>query len=82
MEESQLSIRVVSGSLAHSIIRIKGVVHIKEMVILVDSRSTHSFVDARVVKDVRFPMAIATPIQVTVANDSRRLSQAVCEGFT
>lgn len=50
--------------------------------VLVDSGSTHRFVDVRIIKELRFPVIRTTPMQVTVANGSSMLSQSVCERFS
>ncbi|KAL0361912.1 UNVERIFIED_CONTAM: hypothetical protein Sradi_3875700 [Sesamum radiatum] len=68
---------VSSGTL-----RVKGVVNGKEIHILVDSGSTHSFIDEKVVKALGIKTEPTTSMLVSVADGYRMMSTTICPKFS
>ena len=58
--------------------RIVGTIQQQRVVILVDSGSTHNFLDPYVVKRTRIPRIFKQMIKVTVTNGEEMLSEDKC----
>lgn len=59
--------------------RVMGVIGVKLVVILVDLRSTHNFLDPGIAQLTRLKIEEATSLQVKVANGEKLLSKGRCE---
>ncbi len=81
-EEVGLSFNALNGENQQQTIKIQGAVGKKVLKILVDTGSTHSFLDFRVAKEVKARIEAAAPLLVTVANGHKILSKLKCPGFT
>ncbi len=53
----------------------------KSLVILIDTGSTHSFIDFQVAKELKANISAAPPLIVTVANGHKVLSKLKCSNF-
>ncbi|XP_027086384.1 uncharacterized protein [Coffea arabica] len=77
-ERIEVSIHTLSGGNGHNTFKLKGVLAGRELLILVDSGSTHCFLDERLVSHLQLQVA-GTPLTVRVANgerlESRQLSR-------
>ncbi|XP_040996067.1 uncharacterized protein LOC121242242 [Juglans microcarpa x Juglans regia] len=71
----EVSVNAISGSISVNAKRLHGCVGSCAVEILVDSGSTHNFVDLLVVKDAKLMAHQASTLQVRVANGEKLLSQ-------
>lgn len=74
----EISLQALSGSAHHSIIKLRGTVRNKTVMILVDSGSTYSFIDTSFSERVRLPLSHNKPFDVMVANGERLSSKSLC----
>ncbi|XP_026396090.1 uncharacterized protein LOC113290721 [Papaver somniferum] len=81
-EKMEISFHALDGNISHTSIKIKGRVKGHELTILVESGSTHSFLDPSVAKRCGTNILPTQTLQVTVADGNKLLSQAKCPGFT
>lgn len=82
IEENELSIHTLYGSVSYSTINVKGKAQRKDVIMLVDSGSTHDFIDINIVKDIRFFVIRTNLTNVIISNRDRIISQAICERLT
>lgn len=73
--EVGMSVHALSGENQHETIKIAGN---KTLVVLIDTGSTHSFIDFQVAKEVKASLTAAPPLIVTVANGHKVLSKLKC----
>ncbi|XP_026457490.1 uncharacterized protein LOC113358147 [Papaver somniferum] len=82
-EEVEISLHALSGNVSHNKIKIKGVTkNKKEFTVLIDSGSTHSFIDLEM---ARLSGALVEPtiaLHVAVADGNNVLSDAKCPQFS
>ena len=64
------------------IVKIWGMAGKKAVVVLIDSRSIHSFLDEDTTKELRCPLQATLPLAITVANGSKMISKYRCKNFT
>ncbi len=79
--EMGVSVLALSGERPQNTIKIPGESKEKNLTILVDTGSTHSFMDFQTARDIKANMVSATPLIVTVANGQKVLSKLQCPGF-
>ncbi|XP_027083512.2 uncharacterized protein [Coffea arabica] len=79
-ENIEVSIHALAGGTEHKTLKLKGRIAGVEILILVDSGSTHCFIDERLAETIQLP-TIGNPLTVRVANgeqlESRQLQGAV-----
>ncbi|KAL2506908.1 Uncharacterized protein Adt_22529 [Abeliophyllum distichum] len=63
-----ISLDTLMGSMKHKMIRIPGRIKGNQISILIDSGSTHSLIDERLVKSLGYTCDLSKPLEVTVAN--------------
>ena len=63
-------------------IKISGNVGKRKLLILIDSGSSHSFLDKSTTKELRCVLQSTIPLYVTVANGHKMISWYKCNGFT
>lgn len=63
-------------------IRMMGKYKNRELIILIDSDSTHSFLDMTVARKLKLSSTPATAISVTVADGRKVACNSICEGFS
>nr|CAD1843416.1 unnamed protein product [Ananas comosus var. bracteatus] len=79
--EVGVSVHALSGQNLHDTIKVQGEVKGKTLTILVDTGSTHSFIDYQVAREVKAEMVAATPLAVTVADGHKVMSKLKCASF-
>ncbi|KAL2497856.1 Uncharacterized protein Adt_23406 [Abeliophyllum distichum] len=78
MRVMQISLDALMGSMNHKTIRILGRIKGNPISILIDSWSTHSFIDERLVKSLGYTYDHSKPLAVTVANGQKLESGSFC----
>ncbi|XP_027127810.1 uncharacterized protein [Coffea arabica] len=73
-ENIELSIHALAGGTEHKTLKLRGKIAGREIIILVDSGSTHCFIDERLAKIIQLP-AIGNPLTVRVANGEQLKSR-------
>lgn len=81
-EIMEISFNALSGSLKPKTIRIPGQVKRRKVSILIDSGSTHSFIDEKLVKELKYKVEPTQSVTVTVANGDKLHSTATCNPLT
>lgn len=76
----EISLQALSGTMNSSTMRLRGTVQQKPVMVLVDSGSTHSFIDVGFHKRLALPLSDQKPFAVQVANGERMTNQGVCTG--
>lgn len=80
-EEFQISVHALTGIQSYRTMRIKGYVKKHVMEILVDSGSTHNFLDAIFAKKLGIVTQATSPLSVIVADGTKLTSTAVIKDF-
>ncbi|XP_074343112.1 uncharacterized protein LOC141680927 [Apium graveolens] len=80
-EESpgEISVNALSGNRSIGTIRLQGVLKGKRISILIDSGSTHSFIDSGLVKQLGLIAEVVLPLIVSVADGSRIIVDSICK---
>ena len=82
IEEYGLSLNALADNYAHNTIRIRGSYQSRDLIILIDSGSTHSFLDSSIAGELQLPIENSLVLAVTVANGSIILYDSYTAGFT
>lgn len=80
-EELGLSVHPLNVENTHDTIKIQGEAKRKTLAILVDTGSTHSFIDIVMAKVTKTTITTTSPLLVTVANGQKVLSKLKCTHF-
>lgn len=80
-KDGDISLHALQGSPSGKKIKVKGSVGKKKLMILIDSRSTHGFLDEATAEDLQCPTQATLPLSITIANGSKTLSKLKCQGF-
>lgn len=75
----EISLNALSGSQSPNTISLQGTIKKQSVNILIDSGSTHSFIDSKLVKRLGHTAEIITPLLVTVADGSQVLVDTACK---
>ena len=75
-----ISLHALLGTGDYQTMRLRGKVKNLTVVILVDSGSTHNFVDQKLTKRVGFPTQTVTGLSVSIANGEKMWVQELCAG--
>lgn len=81
LENVQISMHAMMGSNSFRTMRVKGVLRGRTITILIDSGSTHNFIEPGVVKLSGYKVEATPNLQVTVADGTKLCSKAVCKAF-
>ena len=81
-EEAKITLYALSGTPTSGTIRVMGRIKHKSFVILVDSGSTHNFIDAALVSQLHIHVDTSQILEVKVANGDLIKTQGVCEEVT
>nr|CAD1831444.1 unnamed protein product [Ananas comosus var. bracteatus] len=81
-EEVGLSVHALSAEDAQDTIKIQGGAKGKSLAVLIDTESTHSFIDTGVAKETKADISTTTPLIVTVANGQKMLSKLRCSNYS
>jgi len=76
-----ISLLAIKGMAGSKIIKVEGKIQDSTLMVLIDSGSTHSFIDEGTTKRMKWPLASTQPLSVTVANGSKVISKSACLGF-
>lgn len=79
--ELQISINAITGSVSYRTMRVHGLVKKQKVVILIDTGSTHNFLNQVVVKKAGVETVDTDPLTVFVADGTQMTSSAACKGF-
>ncbi len=81
LHEERISVHALSGVRPQDTIKIQGDVKGHALTVLIDTKSTHSFMDLQLARDLKAQLIAASPLVVTVANGQKVLSKLQCIGF-
>ncbi|XP_020092846.1 uncharacterized protein LOC109713256 [Ananas comosus] len=81
-QEIGVSVHVLSGEKPQDTIKIRGEAKNRTLTLLIDTGSTHSFIDLRVAKEIGARMEAAPPLVVTIADGHKMLSKLKCPEFS
>lgn len=76
-----ISTHALAGQLPPNTLRIQGIANTRPLTILIDSCSTHSFLDPKVARDVGSDLVSIPLMKVLVANDSKLDCNFKCPQF-
>lgn len=75
----EISLNAMAGNKSKGIVRLQGTIKKHPVSILVDSGSTHSFIDKSLVKKLGLIVEVIPPLIVTVADGSQVLVESACK---
>lgn len=78
----EISLNALAGTKSMGTIRLQGCIRGKKVSILVDSGSTHSFIDSTMVKTLGLTAEIVAPLMVTVADGTKVLVDSSCNNVS
>lgn len=81
-ETPQISLQALAGINTYQTMRLVGRIGKHTLQILVDSGSTHNFLDMDVARRLHCQLKRIPQMLVTVADGNKLTSDAVCKGFT
>ena len=77
-EDVEITLYALTGTPTHGTMRVKGRINGSRLVILIDTGSTHNFVDASLVKSLQLRIDVSKVLEVKVANGSIMKTQGFC----
>ena len=77
----QISINALTESILYRTMRVQGYVLKKMVVILIDTGSTHNFLNQEVVRRTSVETIETNPLTIFVADGTKLISTATCKGF-
>ncbi|KAL2228965.1 UNVERIFIED_CONTAM: hypothetical protein Sindi_1876200 [Sesamum indicum] len=77
-EDVSVSLNVMCESISSGTLRVKGQINGKDIHIFIDSGSTHSFIDEKVIKALNLKTEDTTPMMVSIADGYRLMSKIFC----
>ncbi|XP_026459437.1 uncharacterized protein LOC113360105 [Papaver somniferum] len=80
-EEVEISVHALAGNVSHNTIRIEGASKKQPLTILIDSGSTHSFLDPAAAARCGGNLVPTASLLVAVANGNKMVSDAKCPSF-
>ncbi|XP_031104476.1 uncharacterized protein LOC116007955 [Ipomoea triloba] len=80
-EQAEISLYAMMGGEGLNTIKLLGAIGRQQLVILVDSGSTHSFLDPKLLTQLRIESERAHPLRVTVANGEQLICDSICKGM-
>ena len=82
MEEDGITLYALSGTPTSGTMRVMGRIMHKSLVILIDSGSTHNFVDISLFSQLHIPVDTSQVLEVKVANGEVLRTQGLCEAIS
>ena len=76
-----ISLHAIKGMVDSKIIKVEGKVQKSILMVLIDSGSTHSFIDEGTARKMKWPLASTQPPSVTVANGNRVITNPLAWDF-
>lgn len=80
-ETAEISLDEKLEGMSIDTLKLLGRVNKKSIMILIDTGSTHSFLNPEIVQDMGLKCAQTSPVQVTVANGDEMICDVVCPKF-
>ena len=80
-DDGEISLHALKGITNNRIIKVEGKVKEGSLLILINSGSTHSFLDESTTKKLKCPLTSTLPLSVIVANGNQVLSNSACLGL-
>ncbi|XP_052171653.1 uncharacterized protein LOC127787633 [Diospyros lotus] len=80
-DNEAISLHAIKGMTGSKIIKVEGRAQDSTLMVLIDSGSTHSFIDEGIARKLKCELSNTQPLAVTVANGSKVLSRSACLGF-
>lgn len=77
-KEAEISLNAVVGGEGLNTIKLPRVLHNKDIIVLVDSGSTHSFLDPALALNLNLPLEEALALTVTIANGDKMACNKIC----
>ena len=77
----EIFVLALKGLTNSKIMKVEGRVEDSRLMMLIESGSTHSFLDEGTAKRLKCPLIQTQPLLVTVANGSKVISKLACVGF-
>lgn len=77
----EISVHALSGNVTPNTIKLKGLLKKRKLSVLVDSGSTHSFLDPIAARLNNITMVTTPPLVVMVADENRLVSDSKCPAF-
>ncbi|XP_026453896.1 uncharacterized protein LOC113355284 [Papaver somniferum] len=74
----EISLHAVTGLVTQNTIRVTGILHSEDILVLIDTGSTHSFVDSQLAEKLQLPIIPTGHMLVTVANGDTTISKGLC----
>lgn len=81
-EEPHISIHALTGIHSYSTMQIKGSMGTRTLHILIDSGSTHNFIDEQLAIKLHCQLTTVKPLKVTVANGNQLSCGQMCNNFS
>ncbi|KAF8392867.1 hypothetical protein HHK36_021106 [Tetracentron sinense] len=78
-EEPLISVHALAGFVSYQTMRVRGKIKQRVVTILIDSGSTHNFLDPSVAKQTGCSIQQTNPLWVTIANGSKISSTTMCQ---
>ena len=80
-DNGEISLHAMKGWTNNKIIKVEGKMGGSKLMVLIDSGSTHSFLDEGTGRRMKCPLVSTQPLTVTVTNGSKVMSNLACVGF-
>ena len=80
-EDGEISLHALKGCPTKKIIKVEGQVGNGKLMVLIESGSTHSFLDENTAKELHCKVKITFPFSVTVGNGNKMYSKSRCVDF-
>ncbi|GAU35886.1 hypothetical protein TSUD_383780 [Trifolium subterraneum] len=77
--QAQISLHALMGHTIPQTLKVKGQIHKSPVVLLIDSGSTHNFIQDRIVKQLGLPLQPAQSFQVLVGNGEELQCNFMCQ---
>ncbi|KAL0313371.1 UNVERIFIED_CONTAM: Retrovirus-related Pol polyprotein from transposon.6 [Sesamum radiatum] len=82
VSDMSVSLNAMSGNMNLNTLRVKGIAYKSEIHVLIDSGSTHCFIDEDAAVQLGCQLEGITPVHVSVADDSKLVSRLYCPEFS
>lgn len=70
------------GDYNHNTIRINGKIKNKNVSVLIDTGSSSSFIDSKLVSELKLKKTPTRPVVITIANGSTMMSKSMCHNVS
>lgn len=80
-ETPQLFVNTLTGIRSFQIMRIKGSCGIRTLFLLIDSGSSHNFIDNKIAKKLGCILELVSTVRVVATNGNELIFQEVCKQF-